>query len=281
MKEFTLSTHYGTVHLYQQGTGPKPLVLLHGAGCDNAMLSWREVMGAFPQDYTVYAIDHLGYGHSDKPENLVGDHFYPTHIACFKEVVDALALDSFGLVGLSMGGAIAIGFALQYPEKVKVLFPVASWGLSPSFPFKQLAYWYIYHTNVTIYQYQWLVKHSYLIKYFLGYSLIGNRKHITPALIEEVVQACSRDGAGKSMQDFQRSSCSPTGSLPYYDDELRMLQMPVIFFAGEKDPLVSLETIKAAFRKVPKSKLYIFPKCKHWAVKERPHAFVHIIQKYY
>ena len=282
MNEQYIFTSYGTVHLYSRGHGPKPLVLLHGAGCDNAMLSWREVMELFPVDeYTVYAPDHLGYGLSDKPTDLVGSHFYQTHIACLKEVVDHLELTSFGLVGLSMGGAIAIGFSLLYPERVKVLFPVAPWGLSFRFPYQAPAHWYIFNTNGTIYQYQWLVNHPTIIKYFLGYSLVGDKKKITPTLIEEVISACGRDGAGKSMQDFQRSSCTKKGALPYYDTELTKLKMPVIFFAGEKDPLVPLKDIKAAFRKVPNSKLYIFPKCKHWAVKERPEAFVALVRKYY
>ncbi|MDA3732512.1 alpha/beta hydrolase [Niameybacter massiliensis] len=281
MKEQYITTSYGRIHLYSRGNGPKALVLLHGAGCDSAMLSWREIMEVFPNDYTIYAPDHLGYGLSDKPTNLIGTAFYSTHIGCLKEIIDALGLDQFALVGLSMGGAIAIGFALQYPRRVKYLIPVASWGLSPRFPFQKVANWYIYKTNGTLYQYNWLVKRKHLAKYFIGYSLIGNRKNITAPLIDEVLQACARDGAGKSMQDFQRSSCSKTGTLPFYSDELKRLRMPVIFFAGEKDPLVPLKDIKAALKKVPNGKLYIFPKCKHWAIKENPHAFVEIIQKYY
>ncbi|MEG0502814.1 MAG: alpha/beta hydrolase, partial [Cellulosilyticaceae bacterium] len=72
-----------------------------------------------------------------------------------------------------------------------------------------------------------------------------------------------------------------TGTFPYYGDALKNLKMPVIFFAGEKDPLIPLKNIKEAFRKVPHGKLYIFPKCKHWSIKEKPHAFVEIVQKYY
>lgn len=281
MKKQHILTSYGTIHLYSTGSGPKPLMLLHGAGCDNALLSWREVMAAFPDEYTIYAPDHLGYGLSDKPIDLIGKAFYPTHIACLKEIVDYLGLDSFALAGLSMGGAIAIGFALQYPKRVQYLFPVASWGLSTSFPFQRLANWYIHKTNGTLYQYQWLTKYKFFAKYFIGYSLIGNRKNITSTLTEEVLQSCGRDGAGKSMQDFQRSSCIKGGTLPFYSDELKKLRMPVIFVAGEKDPLVRLKDIKAAARKIPKGKLYIFPKGKHWSVKEKPHAFVEILRKYY
>lgn len=281
LKEQYISTSYGTIHIYSKGSGPKTLILLHGAGCDNALLSWHKIMETFSDEYTIYAPSHLGYGLSDKPEDLVGPAFYPTHISCLKEVVDRLGLDTFALVGLSMGGAIAIGFALQYPKSVQYLFPVASWGLSPRFPFQKLANWYIYKTNGTLYQYRWLTKYNTLAKHFIGYSLIGNKKNITPPLIDEVLQACSRGGAGKSMQDFQRSSCINTGTFPYYGDALKNLKMPVIFFAGEKDPLIPLKNIKEAFRKVPHGKLYIFPKCKHWSIKEKPHAFVEIVQKYY
>ncbi len=77
-------------------------------------------------DYTVYALDLLGDGKSDSCDNIAGERFYDIHTESLKELVDVLNLSHFGLAGLSMGGAIAIGFALRYPDYVEYLIPVSS-----------------------------------------------------------------------------------------------------------------------------------------------------------
>ena len=103
----TIKTQYGNIAAYRKGTGPKTVMLLHGAGCDSTMLSWREVFNMFSDDYSVYAFDFLGYGNSDRADDLAGDSFFDTHIECVKTVVSYYGLTDFVLAGLSMGGAIA------------------------------------------------------------------------------------------------------------------------------------------------------------------------------
>lgn len=128
MNELDIKTSYGTIHVYRKGNGRKNLVLIHGSGCDNAMLSWFEVIQNFNNEYTIYAPDLLGYGMSDKPTNLCGKKFYNIHIQSIKQVTEQLGLTTFILAGLSMGGAIAIGYALNYPVQVQALFPVDTYS---------------------------------------------------------------------------------------------------------------------------------------------------------
>ena len=104
-----IKTSYGNLAAYKKGAGAKTVLLLHGAGCDSTKLSWKEVFHAFPDDFSVYAFDFLGYGRSDQANDLVGDTFFGTHIECVKSVVAHYNLSDFVLAGLSMGGAIAIG----------------------------------------------------------------------------------------------------------------------------------------------------------------------------
>ena len=63
-----IKTQYGNIAAYRKGAGAKSVLLLHGAGCDSTMLSWREVFNTFSDDYSVYAFDFLGYGNSDKAD---------------------------------------------------------------------------------------------------------------------------------------------------------------------------------------------------------------------
>ena len=143
MKEYILKYDQYNVCVYENGSGSLPLVLLHGGGLDSALLSWKEVMSCLPDKYTVYAIDLLGYGKSDRPEDISGDLFYQKHIACVENITAQWGLDQFCLSGLSMGGAISIGFALKNPDKVRALIPVDSWGLVSKMPHQAFYYWFV------------------------------------------------------------------------------------------------------------------------------------------
>lgn len=279
MNELDIKTSFGTIHIYKKGTGQKNVVLLHGAGCDNAMLSWREVIKCFNNDYTVFAPDLLGYGKSDKPAGLCGEEFYDIHIQSIKQIKEQLKLDKFILAGLSMGGAIAIGYALKYPMHVQALFPVDTWGISPSLPFYKLAYWYIHNTEFTLTQYRWIAKSKWLTKWFIGYSLIGDKRKITDEIVNDVWEACKVDNAGKSMLDFQRSSCGKSGVIPFYRDQLYKLTMPVIFVNGEHDQLVPVRHLNGIKGLLSNGRIYIFKGCRHWSVKEKPEVFFRIVQK--
>lgn len=278
MQELTIKTLYGTIHVYKKGTGHKNVILLHGSGCDNAMLSWSEVIQNFNDEYTVYAPDLLGYGKTDKPANLCGQKFYDIHIQSIKQITEQLGLKTFILAGLSMGGAIAIGYALNYPAQVQALFPIDTWGISPALPFHRFSYWYIHKTNLTIVQYQWIAQNKWLAKWFIGYSLIGDKSKITDKIADEVWKACKDDNAGKSMQDYQRSSCGKNKAIPFYKNELDKLAMPVIFVNGECDSLVPVKHLDGIKEQLPEAKVYILKGCKHWSVKEKPDEFIHIVQ---
>ena len=272
-----IKTKYGSIAVYRKGTGEKTVLLLHGAGCDSAMLSWREVFNTFSDDFSVYAFDFLGYGDSERADDLAGKTFYRTHISCVKSVAEHYDLNDFVLAGLSMGGAVAIGYALTWPEKVKALIPVDTWGVSEKMPFHRFSYWYVKHTDLTLTQYRWCAKYRWVAKWSISCALIGDKKRITDSLVDEVMRSCSGDLAGKSMLNFQRSSAGRYRSKPYYLKKLKSLKMPIVYINGEKDPLVPLNDIYKAAQENPNSRVEIFRGCKHWSVKEQPQKFCEIV----
>ena len=277
MEELNINTSYGKIHIYRRGSGGKILFLLHGSVGDNAMLSWWGMMKNFTREYTVYAPDLLGYGKSDKPD-IQGEHFYEAHIEALNETVEQLDIRAFYLAGLSMGGAVSIGYALKYPEKVKALFPIDSWGVTQALPFHIFSYWLIQKTNFTLWQYKLLGKNKWLTQYMLQYSLIGSKRKITNKLVNEVQKVCQEENTGKAMQDFQRSSCDRKSAIPCYVQQLHKLKMPVIFIHGEKDPLVPVKDIFKVVNLCPKGQIHVLKGCKHWPVRERPEEISMVIQ---
>ena len=108
--------------LYYEAAGEgQPLVLIHG-GLVNSGL-WDDQFEVFAQHQRVVRYDVRGFGKSSPPTQPYSNH------ADLKTLLDFLSIDKAAVLGLSMGGAIAIDFTLTYPERVAGLIPVAA-GLS-------------------------------------------------------------------------------------------------------------------------------------------------------
>jgi 3-oxoadipate enol-lactonase len=95
-----------------------PLVLGHAGFVDSRM--WDEQFQAFAQHYRTLRYDRRGFGRSD-PAN---GNF--SHRQDLSALMNTLGLEAAHLVGSSMGGAVMIDFALEYPEKAKSLVLVSS-----------------------------------------------------------------------------------------------------------------------------------------------------------
>ncbi|MCI0575581.1 MAG: alpha/beta fold hydrolase, partial [Chloroflexi bacterium] len=98
------------------GAGP-PLVLIHGYTLDTRM--WDDQFEAFAQHYQVIRYDLRGFGRSAMP---TGESY--THHEDLKALLDHLGLARAHILGLSLGGGIAVNFALAYPEATQSLILV-------------------------------------------------------------------------------------------------------------------------------------------------------------
>ena len=118
-------------HYLKAGSGP-PVVLIHGGASDSN--DWAETMTALSQSYSLYALDMLGYGLSDRDKTS----YYLSEFVDFTlGFIQTLGLDSaaLALVGHSLGGRICLEIALQHPEKVRRLVLIDTVG------FARLARW--------------------------------------------------------------------------------------------------------------------------------------------
>lgn len=279
MKEYWVEWDHHQIAVYANGTGSISIVLLHGGGVDSAMLSWRGVLNALPEQYTAYAIDLLGYGQSDRPDDMAGESFYQKQLSAVAYVVDQLHLNKFILSGLSMGGAIAIGYTLKNPDRVAALIPVDSWGLVSRMPMHAFYYWFV-NTSLLKSSFRLLSKHRWLVRWSLTYSLIGDKSKVTDALVDEVSALCRIPNPEKPMQDYQRSSLTRWRAIPDYTAVLKDLRMPVLFMNGEKDELVKVKDVIKASQSVRGGQLHIMKGCKHWSQKERPEEYVQVVDAF-
>lgn len=107
----------------QKGGGDETVLLLHGLGGDAT--SWTLNQKALAESRRVIAIDLPGHGGSSRS---IGDGGIPSIARLIADLPDALNIDRFDLVGLSMGGAVALELALQYGDRLRSLTCVSSAG---------------------------------------------------------------------------------------------------------------------------------------------------------
>lgn len=115
-------------NLEQIGKGPA-LVLLHGF--TGSAADWRKHALVFAkQHYQVIAIDVLGYGLSDAPEEA--ERYSFAHLTKdFVAILDQLNIKETALLGYSMGGRMALHLALTVPERISgLVLESASPGLA-------------------------------------------------------------------------------------------------------------------------------------------------------
>ena len=93
-----------------------PLVLLHGWAASHKF--WKYTFSAFSPRWRVIAPDLVGFGVSEKPKR---DYTVQGLVGWFGKFLDAMMLDRVTLVAHSMGGTIALLYALQHPERIERL----------------------------------------------------------------------------------------------------------------------------------------------------------------
>jgi pimeloyl-ACP methyl ester carboxylesterase len=106
------------IHYTVAGSGPKTLVLAHAYPTNHRM--WAPQLDALSRERTVVAYDIRGFGNSDAPDSASA--YSPDRsVEDVHALVDHLGVSQVELCGLSMGGNIALNFALAYPQRVSSL----------------------------------------------------------------------------------------------------------------------------------------------------------------
>jgi len=107
------------IRLHYQLTGVgTPLVLAHGFGATLDM--WSEQIEPFSQRYRLVVYDTRGHGHTEAPRDW-SSYDVEDYVEDQRLLMDHLDMDAACVGGLSMGGMIALQFALTYPQRVKAL----------------------------------------------------------------------------------------------------------------------------------------------------------------
>ncbi|HEX6764663.1 MAG TPA: alpha/beta fold hydrolase, partial [Polyangiaceae bacterium] len=108
-----------------EGSGPA-VVFVHGT--PSWSYDFRALIAKLRTRYRCIALDHLGFGLSDRPTRV--DDPLAMHTTNLERLLAKLGVDRYALVAHDFGGPIALPLALAHPERLRALCLMNTWAWS-------------------------------------------------------------------------------------------------------------------------------------------------------
>lgn len=251
------------------GQGDDVLVFLHPAMSN--LKVWREAIREFQGRFRVIALDLPGSGKSDKPSRF---RYHPEAFASVTaRLLDHLGVAAATLVGNSNGGATALAFALQFPQRTQRLVLVGAAGIRARAPWKQrFLRWVLTPTHIA-------TSNLYLTKVFAERALFVKPSPRTDAFLSDLL---ALRGAGEEYARWVRAQAKLVRSAVSYDvsAQLASIQAPTLLIWGERDRLLPKEDALLAQKAVKGAELVLLPEVGHMPEVEVPEAFNKVLDAF-
>src|SRR3712207_3725921 len=192
---------------------------------------------AAAENYTLSLRDALsisGYGQSDKPKMEYTTEYY---IGFLGRLMDALGLEKTSLVGISMGGAISLGYALRSPHRVERLVLVDSHGLGGDIPGGVASYALVRLPLLNRLVWAALKRSRKMVERSLQ-TVFYDPETVTKSLMDEVQQLVKKPGAGRAWRSWQENEIRRKGLHTNFVDRFQELAMPTLILHGAEDRYV-------------------------------------------
>jgi 4,5:9,10-diseco-3-hydroxy-5,9,17-trioxoandrosta-1(10),2-diene-4-oate hydrolase len=246
------------IHYLDEGQGDV-VVFLHGSGPGAS--GYSNFKGNYPAvvsaGYRVIIPDHIGYGFSDKPTDV--DHPLSFFVECIKQTLDVAGVKRCTIVGNSLGGAVALGLALDYPQLVDKLILMAPGGLSElpqyqAMPGMQKVF-AVFGSGAPV--------TPAVMKDLFATGLMYDPKYATDELVAERMQ----------VMQIMNGHVMATMRIPVLVDRLHELQCPVLGFWGMDEKMMPENGIMAMAKNIKHLRLLLVTECGHWVMVEHEAMF--------
>ncbi|MBW2030210.1 MAG: 3-oxoadipate enol-lactonase [Deltaproteobacteria bacterium] len=254
----------GEIQLNYEVSGNKDgdiLVMSHSLGCNLSM--WEPQLGALESRFRVLRYDTRGHGKSDVPK---GPYTLDQLVRDAADLMDALGIEQAHWVGLSMGGMIGQGLALDYPGRLKSLVLCDTASVMPD---EAQPIW-----DERIGQ----VRRGGM-KARIPETL---RDWFTPEFVEKnppVLEKVRQQLLSTPVEGYV--GCIEAFRKLDYIGRLHQIKIPTLIMVGEKDPGTPVEASRAMHERIRGSKLVILPSAAHLSNAEQPEAFTKALMDFF
>ncbi|GAC13967.1 alpha/beta fold hydrolase [Aliiglaciecola lipolytica] len=245
-----------TLHYLEEGSGPV-VIWLHGSGPGASGFSnFKENYPEFVKaGYRNIILDLPGFGRSDKPDDVNYDLDF--FVAALNGLIKALDLGKVTLLGNSLGGAIALGQALAYPNTIERLVLMAPGGVEE---------------RETYFQMEGIQR---MVEVF-------NRGPMGIEEMREVMSLQLFDASALSddilaersaVAVTQPANLFSTMMVPNMTERLSEINCPVLGFWGINDRFNPHQGVHKFLDNLPKARFLMLNRCGHWVQVEHTRLF--------
>lgn len=254
---------YVTIHdhikLFYQDFSPEnhstnrpPIIFLHGFTIDHRM--WGAAAAHFSKTHRVLLLDGRGHGLSDAPPT---GYSRADRVDDLTAALAALGLERFHLVGLSMGGSTAIGYALRDQSRLASLTLVSTGAAGWNVGLK------ISRIDALARDYGLESARAKWMEYSLRYYREDQ------AGIRNLIATMMREHSGAPWMDERRGNYPDPGKDL---ERVHSIAVPTLIIAGDQDR-VFVPLAKELNGRIPESRLVVYPKIGHMVNLEAPERF--------
>lgn len=248
-----LRTHY-----HEAGEG-EAVLFLHGSGngasgYSNFKGNYQAIAGA---GYRCIVPDMVGFGLTDKPEDV--DYHLDYFVQWLAETLDALGIDQVTLVGNSLGGAVALGFALAHPQRLSRLVLMAPGGLNDLPDYLEMpgmaAMFALFQSDEPVTEAR--------MKDFFIKAFVVNPDCVDDDLVHERFE----------MMKLQNPRVMQTLVVPNMTERLGEITAPALGLWGLNENMMPDSGILRLAKGMPNCRLVLVPQCGHWVMIEHEALF--------
>ncbi len=244
------------IHYLTGGQGD-PLVIIHGGG--GGAEGWLQNVTELCEHYRIYVPDLPGFGLS---QPMDGDYGMSEFVKFLEDFIHSLGLKRFHLVGHSIGGGIALDYALKFPHKIGKLVLVSSMCLG-----KEIALWIRILSSSIFFRSLGVAAVAILkvIKWLVN-LVYAPLKFVNPLPRAKI-------NLGKSITTLEKQTTVLV-------NRLSELMMPTLLVWGANDSIVPVSNAYAAVQLIPDCQLHVFEGCGHSVYKQKVKEFSHLLTKF-
>ena len=272
----------GRLHYVDEGgddTGSKPVILfVHGT--PTWSFEFRHLITALCATHRCVAVDHLGFGLSDRPADA--DYGPVAHADRLRRFVDTLGLTSFTLVVHDFGGPIGLPLALDDSQRagarvrVQRLVVLNSWMWSFTDDPEMTKRARMAAGGLGKFLYRGMNASLKLIMP----SAYGDKRKLTKSIHQQYL-AVFPDADGRERILFALARAL-SGAAAHYDDlwnkRDRLAKIPMLIVWGMKDSAFRPHQLDKWRAATPHARVVELPNAGHWPHEEDPDAVLNAIR---
>ena len=261
----------GNMHYVDEGNGE---VILFVHGTPTWSFLYREQIKHLSKDYRCIAMDHIGFGLSDKPIDFNGTP--QDHAQNLESFIEQLGIRNITLVVHDFGGPIGLPYAIKHPENISKVVVLNTWLWETENDKGAQKIDKILNSGMGRYLY---LNQNFSPKVLLK-KAFEDKKLLTREIHQHYIQPFPTKESRMGMLKIGQSLL---GSSKWYGEQWSNIsaleQTPMLIVWGKEDAFISTDYLQKWTDRFPKAKVVGF-NCGHFVQEERSTELTKTIEEF-